>query len=99
MTFGPGRRREGILKHIEKEIEEVRSGDGDPEEWVDIVILGLDGLTRELASRDKGQLVARVAQRAAAMIQAKQSKNEARTWPDWRTMSEDQAIEHDRSKD
>jgi hypothetical protein len=28
---------------------------------------------------------------------AKQAKNESRTWPDWRTMSEDGAIEHDRA--
>ena len=32
-------------------------------------------------------------------IVAKQTKNEGRTWPDWRTMREDQAIEHDRTKD
>ncbi|MGQ3281264.1 dATP/dGTP pyrophosphohydrolase domain-containing protein [Shinella sp.] len=30
---------------------------------------------------------------------AKQRKNMARSWPDWRTMSEDSAIEHDRSKE
>ena len=30
-------------------------------------------------------------------IKAKQARNEARTWPDWRTASPDKAIEHDRS--
>ena len=30
---------------------------------------------------------------------AKQVKNEARTWPDWRTADPNKAIEHDRSKD
>ena len=29
-------------------------------------------------------------------VKAKQARNEARTWPDWRTRSEDAAIEHDR---
>ena len=30
-------------------------------------------------------------------IVAKQARNEARTWPDWRTAPLDRAIEHDRS--
>ncbi len=32
-----------------------------------------------------------------AAIEAKQSKNEGRRWPDWRTAPADRAIEHDRS--
>jgi hypothetical protein len=32
-------------------------------------------------------------------IRAKQAKNEARVWPDWRLSDEDHAIEHDRSFD
>ena len=32
-TFGPTPRTEGILKHIEKEIEEVRQHPNDLEEW------------------------------------------------------------------
>ncbi|MDE2105557.1 MAG: DUF550 domain-containing protein [Patescibacteria group bacterium] len=30
---------------------------------------------------------------------AKQTKNEGRVWPDWRTMSADQAIEHVRNEE
>ena len=30
---------------------------------------------------------------------AKQHTNMARNWPDWRTLSEDNAIEHDKSGD
>lgn len=36
-------------------------------------------------------------ERIIAAVKAKQARNEARTWPDWRTMGEDEAIEHDRS--
>ena len=32
-----------------------------------------------------------------AAIDAKQTKNEARKWPDWRTQPTDKAIEHDRN--
>lgn len=45
-TFGTSERTEGILKHIEKEIEEVRKDPYDLTEWVDIVILALDGYWR-----------------------------------------------------
>jgi hypothetical protein len=45
-TFGPGLRTLGILKHIEKEIEEVKENPSDLYEWVDIVILAIDGYWR-----------------------------------------------------
>lgn len=58
-TFGPGQRTEGVLKHIESEIHEVReaieNGDLDEavKEWTDIVILGLDGLLRAVREREE----------------------------------------------
>lgn len=100
-TFGPGTRTDGILDHIQKEMKEVRSASVDysrtmqgdnPEalkEWIDIVILGLDGAWRSGATPD--QIIEALA--------AKQAKNEARTWPDWRTADPSKAIEHDRSAD
>jgi len=45
-TFGPGPRTEGILRHIGKEVHEVRASPTDLEEWIDIVILALDGAWR-----------------------------------------------------
>ena len=45
-TFGNGKRVEGICRHIEKELEEVRSNPSDVYEWIDIVILALDGAWR-----------------------------------------------------
>ena len=35
-----------------------------------------------------------VACEAVELLVAKQGKNELRNWPDWRSMSEDSAIEH-----
>jgi hypothetical protein len=98
-TFGPGERTNGVVDHIRKELDEVLAANGESAEWVDVVILALDGLTRRLAyasngdRRDPGE----VAAIACRMIEGKQSRNEARVWPDWRTQSQDKAIEHVRS--
>lgn len=73
---------------------------GDPLEWVDVVLLALDGLWRAIDDEAGGNLTAdEIARLAVELIEAKQTKNEARDWPDWRTMSADRAIEHDRSRD
>ncbi len=85
-TFGPGLRTKGVVDHIRKELNEILSEPTDLAEWIDVVILALDGAWRTGAHPHQ-------------IIQAlldKQAKNEGRTWPDWRTMSEDQAIEHQR---
>jgi Protein of unknown function (DUF550) len=93
-TFGPGQRKNGVLDHIEKELIEVRDGKGDPKEWVDLVILALDGLTRELINRMPTAPKHVIAYHACKMIVVKQDKNERRDWPDWRGASADKAIEH-----
>jgi hypothetical protein len=86
-TFGPGPRTKGVLDHIRKELKEIEDDPADVKEWVDVVILALDGAWR--AGWEPQEII--------DAIKAKQARNEARTWPDWRAMSEDQAIEHDRS--
>lgn len=88
-TFGPGPRTAGVVDHIRKELAEITAAPGDISEWIDVVILALDGAWRAGASP----------QDIIAELVAKQAKNEARVWPDWRTMSPDKAIEHDRSRD
>ena len=97
-TFGPGTRTNGVLDHIAKEIEEVREAGGSSDEWVDLVILSLDGLTRQLSFCNVGDRRIKsaedIAEMACGMIVGKQDRNENRTWPDWRTMSADKAIEH-----
>lgn len=88
-TFGPGPRTKGVVQHIRKELAEIEAKPDDISEWIDVVILGLDGAWRAGASPEQ----------ILATLVGKQAKNEARTWPDWRTMSQDQAIEHDRSQE
>jgi hypothetical protein len=99
-TFGPGTRTNGVIDHIRKELVEVSDANGDISEWVDIVILALDGLTRQLAfSTQDGSRhdPDRVADTACRIIIDKQTRNEARVWPDWRKAEPDKAIEHDRT--
>lgn len=94
-TFGPGERMNGVLDHITKEIEEVRKSHGDSAEWVDLVILALDGLTRRLwACSDYKNSADMIAEVAVKMIIGKQNRNEVRDWPDWRTADPNKAIEH-----
>ncbi|MFY2599515.1 dATP/dGTP pyrophosphohydrolase domain-containing protein, partial [Achromobacter xylosoxidans] len=88
-TFGPGARVAGVCDHIRKELIEVETSGGDLKEWVDVIILGLDGAWRSGATP----------QEIIAAIVAKQAKNEARTWPDWRTVDPNKAIEHQRTAD
>ena len=94
-TFGPGKRTNGVLDHISKEIDEVRESNGSPEEWVDLVILSLDGLTRALwGDNEDGWSADIAAEQAVSLIKNKQAVNEGRDWPDWRSSDPEKAIEH-----
>lgn len=86
-TFGPGRRTEGVVDHIRRELVEVLADPDDLKEWVDVIILALDGAWRTGAD----------SQAIIDAIIAKQAKNEQRTWPDWRTADPGKAIEHVRT--
>ena len=92
-TYGPGDRTEGVCDHIRKELAEVQAdaaaGAATLPEWVDVIILGFDGAWRSGATPE--QIV--------AAIVAKQTKNEGRRWPDWRTADHGKAIEHERTAD
>lgn len=83
-TFGPGRRTEGVLHHIFKELREIEAAPDDLTEWIDVALLALDGAWRAGYSPEE-------IARALAM---KQQLNEARQWPDWRTAEPGRAIEH-----
>jgi len=86
-TFGPGLRTKGVIDHIKKELKEIEQEPESLEEWVDVILLALDGAWRLGATPEA----------IVEVLEAKQTKNEFRQWPDWRTMSEDVAIEHKRS--
>ena len=88
-TFGPGTRTKGVLDHIRKELNEIEDDPLDVGEWVDVVILALDGAWR----------AGWMPQQIIDAITDKQARNEARVWPDWRTADPEKAIEHDRSHD
>ncbi len=88
-AFGPGKRTLGVLDHIRKELAEIEANPDDLGEWVDVIILAFDGAWR--AGWEPDEII--------NAVKAKQARNEQRTWPDWRTMSEDKAIEHDRTTD
>lgn len=88
-TFGPGPRAAGVVDHIRKELREIEAAPGDLTEWIDVVILALDGAWREGWTPEE----------IALALSAKQAKNEGRTWPDWRTVAPGQAIEHVRAED
>lgn len=78
-TFGSGSKTTGLTKHIEKECQEIReacdqiavSQDEILAEWIDIIILALDGYWR---AGGKPHLL------MAHLIQ-KQDINIARKWP------------------
>lgn len=94
-TYGPGERTAGVCDHIGKELREIHDAPDDglrSREWVDVVILGFDGLWRALEA--EGVPWAEIPERVADLIRAKQSKNEQREWPDWRTAPKGRAIEH-----
>ena len=87
-TFGPGHRTKGVLDHIRKELREIENAPTDLCEWIDVALLAFDGAWRAGYSADE----------IAAAFAAKQIRNEARQWPDWRTADPDKAIEHNRSE-
>ena len=85
-TFGPGSRTTGILDHIRKELREIEAQPNDLSEWIDVVILALDGAWR----------IGHSPEQIIAALVAKQTKNEVRVWPNWRTAPAGKAIEHRR---
>lgn len=88
-TFGPGKRSAGVVAHIRKELVEIEANPGDIFEWVDVLLLALDGAWRAGHSPED----------IAAALAAKQTRNEAREWPDWRTADPNAPIEHKRHED
>ena len=88
-TFGPASRPNGVIAHIRKELEEIEAKPDDLEEWIDVMILAMDGTWR--AGFEPEEI-------AAALV-AKQTKNESRVWPDWRAVPAGEPIEHDRSEE
>lgn len=89
-TFGTpadGRGPLGPLDHLKKELGEIAHDPFDQKEWIDAIILSIDGFLRA-----GGKLTM-----VLPMMLAKQQKNAGRDWPDWRGMDPNKAIEHVRT--
>lgn len=87
-TFGFGPRTEGICKHIEKELAEIRKAPYSFE-WLDVVILALDGMWRTGASLTDIQNA----------LWEKQEENLRRSWPDPKELSQNEVSEHIKKED
>ena len=83
-TFGPARGSARVIDHITKELAELIAKPNDLEEWIDIILLAIDGAWREGYTPKE----------ITAALRYKQNKNESRKCPDWRTAEPGKAIEH-----
>lgn len=89
-TFGPGARTKTVTAHIRKELLEVEADPADVIEWVDVVLIAMDGAARSAGVDGRAFVEA---------MRSKQAKCETRTYPDWRTIPEGTPIEHVRTRD
>jgi len=82
-TFGEGE-RSGVLDHMLKEIEELREAPDDINEWIDLILLAIDGAWR--SGSDQNEIV--------ECLKAKLTINCARNWPDHTFYMASEAIQH-----
>lgn len=83
-TFGPPKGASGVIDHLKKEIKEVEENPADLEEWIDIIILAIDGAWR--SGHDASEIV--------GMLTTKFVKNKNRKWPPLDQQEEGKATEH-----
>lgn len=83
-TFGEGYRVDALIAHIQKELEEIQKSPKDISEWIDVILLALDGASR--AGFSGAQIVSEIFK--------KQTINQSRQWPDHKSIPEGQPIEH-----
>lgn len=84
-TFGPGARTAGVVDHIRKELCEIEARPEDLTEWIDVILLAIDGYWRH-GGRPEDLL---------PKMEAKFAKNRSRKW--W-PIVEGKAIEHIREE-
>lgn len=95
--FGPlsARGVDGVIAHVEKDLEEIRSNPADLNEWCDLIILAMDGALRCAAGNAPG---VNHSELVRAALFNKLARNMQREWPDYRDVPVGQAIEHVRSE-
>lgn len=70
-TFGEGQRSDGICKHIASELEEIKEHPSDLTEWIDVIILAIDGAWRMGFTPEEIE----------TELRRKQLQNQLRKWP------------------
>jgi hypothetical protein len=85
ITFGEGKRTFGITKKIEGELGEICSDPNDLMEWVDVIMLAMDGFYRAGGNQD----------RLGEMLEEKLRINRKRTYP---KPIGDEAVQHEEEK-
>jgi len=81
-TFGHGTRTKGVLLHIQKELDEIADNPHDLEEWIDVILLAMDGYWRH--GGEPKDILRR--------LRSKLLKNMERKWPS--PISQDVPVEH-----
>jgi hypothetical protein len=81
-TFGPSQRTKGVLNHIRKECDEAENDPTDLCEWIDIMILAMDGYWRHGGTPET----------LMQDLFVKQRVNMNRKWPP--PGPEDETVEH-----
>ena len=84
-TFGEGKQAEKICNHIAKELDEIRQKPDDLMEWIDVIILALDGAWR--AGYSPIQIINALIEKQVVNFERK-----------WNVGSGDEPNEHVRSK-
>lgn len=99
-TFGPGQRVEGICKHIEKELKEIRKAPNDESERIDVAILAFDSAWRSIGYGPGGEHLSDkiIADTVVRALMSKSVENMfVRKWPE--PGPEDKPSEHIRDID
>lgn len=89
-----------ILSLVEAQIGNIADDpNNEPGKWLMLSVYATLGLVYALMEKDAELSPQQAANLSMDMILAKQAKNEARDWPDWRTADPDKAIEHVKGKE
>ena len=85
-THGPGDSTTRVVSHIIKELGEIMDDPDDIYEWIDVIILALNGASR------RGFTPEHIVQ----ALQDKMEINKKRDWPNYRLHPKDKPLEHDK---
>ena len=88
-TYGPGERLTGTIEHIKEELTEIEKEPHDIVEWVDVIMLAMNGALRH--GHEPQDII--------DAFFKKLEKNKARKWQNWQEVPEGQPIKHIKDED